>query len=650
MCGICGIALPIGSQQAISKELIIRMRDTMVHRGPDGAGLFMGVGVALGHRRLSIIDLSGGAQPMSSVDGDLHIVFNGKIFNHPELKLKLEQSGVQYRTRCDTETILRLYERERINFVHLLRGTFALGIWSCAKHELILVRDRFGVKPLYYAHKADGALYFASEIKALLEAGAVRAELNLLSFPDFLANHAPSGQETMFEGIHRLPAGHMLIWRNGETEIRQYWDLRMADEEEDVRPDCDLCDEYLARLTESVRLMSDVPLGVFLSGGIDSAAITAITSNLMQEPIKTFSVGFAEREANEIGYARLMASRYGTDHHEVTLNPEEFFASIPRLIWHEDEPMAYPSSVALYFVSRLASEQVKVVLTGEGSDETLAGYNRYRITLINTQIGQVYHRVTPHFMRQLIRLAVQSLPDTSILRKRLDRTFLTLPPTVDMLYFENFAVFSREWQARLLEATLQKRLASVDAYDTLHQLFEEGNGRTMLDRMLYTDTKTYMQELLMKQDRMSMAASIESRVPFLDHPLVEFVARLPDRLKLRNLTTKFILRQAMQKYLPDAILKRKKMGFPVPVGPWLRNRFRPLLDDFILGERTLARGLFNPEVLRELVANHDAGKGNHAERLWSLINLEIWHRVFIDHEPVDDILPDRRIAFMRRTL
>lgn len=257
-----------------------------------------------------------------------------------------------------------------------------------------------------------------------------------------------------------------------------------------------------------------------------------------------------------------MASRYGTDHHEVTLNPEEFFASIPRLIWHEDEPMAYPSSVALYFVSRLASEQVKVVLTGEGSDETLAGYNRYRITLINTQIGQVYHRVTPHFMRQLIRLAVQSLPDTSILRKRLDRTFLTLPPTVDMLYFENFAVFSREWQARLLEATLQKRLASVDAYDTLHQLFEEGNGRTMLDRMLYTDTKTYMQELLMKQDRMSMAASIESRVPFLDHPLVEFVARLPDRLKLRNLTTKFILRQAMQKYLPDAILKRKKNGVP----------------------------------------------------------------------------------------
>ncbi len=645
MCGICGIVLPSGSTRSVERSVVERMRDVLAHRGPDDVGLLVEPGIGMGHRRLSIIDVAAGHQPMFSADGRYCIMYNGEIFNHPTLKQELERAGVTYRTRCDTETVLHLYAREGHRAVQRLRGMFAIALWDRQARELTLIRDRFGVKPLYYVHTSDGALYFASEMKALLAAGAVRPGLNRGALPDFLANHAPSGEETLFQGIRRLPPGHTLRWRDGQIEIERYWDLTMGTGGHAGRSDHDLVEEYRERLTEAVRLrlMSDVPLGVFLSGGIDSAAITAIMSRLMDEPVKSFSVAFAEREADELYYARMVSTRFGTDHHEVVVSPEQFFAAVPGLVWHEDEPMAHPSSVALNFVSRLAAQHVKVVLTGEGSDETLAGYNRYRVTLINARLGQDYQRLVPAAMRRMIRGGVRSLPGTWNLARRLGRTFLALPADLDTLYFDNFAVFGRAWQARLLTADLRSELAGIDPYAAAHAALQRRRGDVLLDRLLYADVNTYLHELLMKQDQMSMAASIESRVPFLDHPLVEWAARLPAHLKLRGLTTKVVLREAMRGILPVEILTRKKMGFPVPIGRWLRGPYRHLLDEFLLGERATARGLFEPGVVRELCQRHLAGEGGHAERLWALLNFEIWQRVMLDGEPAGEVLTSTRV-------
>ncbi|MGQ0647617.1 MAG: asparagine synthase (glutamine-hydrolyzing) [Gemmatimonadaceae bacterium] len=637
MCGICGYAVSSRSRHRVSRDVVDRMRDAISHRGPDGVGTYTDDQVALGHRRLSIIDVEHGAQPMASDDGEVQLIFNGEIFNHPTLSADLKANGVQYHTHCDTETILRIYEREGARVPTHLRGMFAFALWDRRRRELLLVRDRFGVKPLYYAHLEDGSLLFGSEIKAILASGMVRAAVNDGAVPDYLANHAPSGEETLFAGIRRLPPGCSLVWRDGSIEITQYWDLHYGTPDE--RSDDVLVDEYRERFIEAVRLrlMSDVPLGMFLSGGIDSAAITAAMSVLVKDPIKTFSVGFTEREANEFAFARLMAARYKTDHHEVVVTPGQFWDAVPRLVWHEDEPMAHPSSVALNFVSRLAAERVKVVLTGEGSDETLGGYNRYRVTVYNTRLAQMQENVTTASVRSAVRRAVTALPVRSRLRSKLSRTFLALPNDLTALYFDNFAVFGGAAQSQLLTAATQERLGARDPYAAARAALATTDARTLLDQLLYADTKTYLHELLMKQDQMSMAASIESRVPFLDHPLVEFTARLPERLKLRGTTTKWILRKAMKTMLPREILGRRKMGFPVPVGGWLRGEWRALLDEFVLGPRPLARGWFDRTSLTRLVGTHTSGEKNHSERLWSLINFEIWQRVFIDGEPVESI-------------
>lgn len=637
MCGICGVVLPAGSSRTLDRPLLERMRDTLVHRGPDGAGAYHehhdgGETVGLGHRRLSIVDLAHGAQPMASADGRFRLVYNGEVYNHPALTRELEGQGTHYRTSCDTESVLHVYERDRERAPEALRGMFAVAVWDRAERTLFLCRDRFGVKPLYYVHTPDGALYFASEIKALVEAGAVRPALNWRALPDFLANHAPSGDETLFEGVRRLPAGHSLTWRNGKVELRRYWDLSFAAEGSDLRPEREVVAEYVERFREAVRvrLMADVPLGMFLSGGIDSSAITAAMSQLVGDPIKTFSVAFAEREANELRYARMVAERYQTDHHEIVVTPAQFFGALPSLVWHEDEPLAHPSSVALNFVSRLAGEHVKVVLTGEGSDETLAGYNRYRATILQMAAGARYERLVPAPLRALVRAGVGALPAGRV-RQKLGRTVLTRPATLDALYFENFAVFGRDEQPGLLTPEARARVAGADPYAAYHEALARTDAHTLLDRLLYADTKTYLHELLMKQDQMSMAASIESRVPFLDHPLVEWVAALPDSMKLRGYTTKHILREAMRPHLPPEILSRKKMGFPVPVGAWFRGPYRHVVDEYALGERAAARGIFEPSAVRALVARHAAGE-NHSERLWALVTFEMWQRIFFDGE------------------
>ncbi len=614
--------------------VVERMRDVLTHRGPDDAGLFMANGVGLGHRRLAIVDVGGGHQPMTNEDGTLHIVYNGEVYNHTDYRADLEARGHRYRTHCDTETILHLYEEHGAACVEYLRGMFAFAIWDQTRRKLFIARDRLGVKPLYYVHTADGSLYFASEIKALLAARAVAPELNYAALPDYLANHAPSGAETLFRGVRRLPPGHTLRWHDGEIEINEYWDLSFAPRPDDGkrRSDADYIAEWseLFRTSVRLRLMADVPLGMFLSGGIDSSAIAAVMSQLVSEPIKTFSVAFAERGANELEFARTVAQAFGTEHHEVVVSPAEFWAALPQLVWHEDEPLAHPSSVPLYFVSQLAAQHVKVVLTGEGSDEMLAGYERYRKTIYNLAFGARYQQFTPAALRRLVRAGVERLPPPA--RNKLRRTFLTVAPDIESIYFDNFAVFTRAQQAALLTPEAQARAGVLDPYAAVSAHLAGTDATTLLNRLLYVDTKTYLHELLMKQDQMSMAASVESRVPFLDHKLVEFTARLPEALKLRGWTTKYILRRSMQGVLPDTILRRPKMGFPVPVGAWLRGPYRSIIDEYVLGARARGRGLFDETFVKRLVAEHQQGAVDHSERLWALINFELWQRQFFDSE------------------
>jgi asparagine synthase (glutamine-hydrolysing) len=627
MCGINGIAYSTRSGKNIEPTTLRRMRDVIVHRGPDAFGEFIDGRVGLGHRRLSIVDVAHGGQPMTNDAGTLAIVYNGEVYNHREHRAGLESKGYVYRTHCDTETILYLYEEHGAGCVEYLRGMFAFAIWDRRDNSLFLARDRFGVKPLYYFQHPDGSLFFASEIKSLLENTEVRPELNYNALPDQFANHGTSVDETLFMGVRRLLPGHTLRWRDGAIEIGEYWDLRYEPKFE-PRRDSEFVEEWRAVFDESVRLrlMADVPLGMFLSGGIDSSAIAAVMSTMVDEPIKTFSVGFREREANEFEYARMVAKRFGTDHHEITITPEQFFEKLPDLVWHEDEPIGFIASVPLYFVSKLAQEHVKVVLTGEGSDEMLAGYARYDKALRLIGYGSRYENAAPAFVRSAIRSGASRIGG------KLARTFLARTADVESLFLDNFAVFGREMQSRLFSDETRARINNADPYASQNAWLEKTDAREMLDKLLYVDSKTYLHELLMKQDQMSMAASVESRVPFLDHKLAELTARMPVKLKLRGRTTKFLLKEAMRGVLPDEIRYRQKMGFPVPVGAWFRGKFRTIVDEYVLGERARARNIFDAGFVGEIVRRHNAGE-NHDERLWALVNFEIWQRRFFDREP-----------------
>jgi asparagine synthase (glutamine-hydrolysing) len=637
MCGINGIALSSRARSPINERVLKQMRDVLTHRGPDDYGIFIDGNIGLGHRRLSIVDVAAGHQPMTNEDGSLQIVYNGEIYNHADYRAELEARGHVYRTHCDTETILHLYEENGPRVVESLRGMFAFAIWDKNKRQLFLARDRLGIKPLYYVHTDDGSLYFASEIKSLLAAQAVTPQINYPALPDYLANHATSGEETLFSGVKRLLPGHTMLWRDGQVRIEKYWDMNLAEEVEEAgrhRSDEDYIEEWIELFRTSVRLrlMADVPLGMFLSGGIDSSAIAAVMSEMVSEPIKTFSVAFDDRDANELEFARLVARTYKTDHHEVIVSPEDFFAALPKLVWHEDEPVAFPASVPLYFVSRLAQRHVKVVLTGEGSDELLGGYERYYKTVYNLRIGARYRQLTTAAMRDAVRRFIESRNPGSTFRRKLTRTFLCLPLDIESIYFDNFSVFSRAMQQDLLTPQTKERTGGIDPYATaIKYIGPTGNGSS-LNRWLYADIKTYLHELLMKQDQMSMAASIESRVPFLDHRLVEFSMSLPERMKLHGLTTKYILRRAMQGILPDQILKRPKMGFPVPLASWFRGRFRSVIDEYVLSDRTLGRDIFDAAFVRRMVERHQSGAENHSERLWTFVNFEMWQRQFIDGE------------------
>jgi asparagine synthase (glutamine-hydrolysing) len=604
------------------------MTNRIAYRGPDGDGFYIGEQVALGHRRLSIVDLATGSQPMTNEDGSLWITYNGEVFNHADLRPALETAGHRYKSRCDTETVLHAYEEYGDQSVCRLRGMFAYAIWDQSRKQLFCARDRLGIKPFYYFW--DGRLFaFASEIKALFEHPDISPRINELVLPEHLAFGYNSGAETMFAGIRKLMPGHTLTLSCAGTpkiEIRQYWDAPHPTEFE-KKTDAEWIADCRARLEDAVRtrLMSDVPLGMFLSGGVDSSAIAALMKRLTTGPVKTFAVGYDEADFSELSYARQVAESIGTAHHEVVVTMDDFFNTLPKLVWHEDEPISWPSSVSLYFVARLAAEKVKVVLTGEGSDELFGGYARYRFYELNQRWMNLYSGV-PGKLRAGIRngLSNHSLLSAD-LRRKLEHTVLGRDATIESLYLDNFyCAFGAESQNELLPERYRG-----NPYSSYLQYWNAVSQSPALSRLLYADQKTYLVELLMKQDQMSMATSIESRVPFLDHYFVEFAGTVPPHMKHRGSEAKYILKKAVEDLLPRSIIYRKKLGFPTPIRAWLlQDRARGLIE-YLRDPDGILATYVNRAFMDDMLDKHYRGVHDATDRIWRLLNLQVWGDMYL---------------------
>lgn len=646
MCGICGI-VNLRGDRTFSRDELRRMANVIRHRGPDDQGELLSGPVGFGFRRLSIVDLGGGHQPMSNEDGTVWIIFNGEIYNHSQLRQDLEKRGHRYATTSDTETIVHLYEEYGESCVEHLRGMFGFAIWDIPRKKLFCARDRLGIKPFYYAMMPD-RFAFASEIKSLLELPGLRPAMNRPAIPEFLAFGYLSSEETLFSGVRKLMPGHRLVLdlslNDPQPQIEQYWDLE-TQRAERPRSEAEQIAQFRELFEETVRmhLMSDVPLGVFLSGGLDSSSIAAVMASLRQDQIQTFSVGYAEHEYSELPYARMVAKHIGAEYNEIILGPDAFFSSLPKLIWHEDEPLVWPSSVALHFVSKLASEKVKVVLTGEGGDEIFAGYLKYRVTMWNLQGGPVYRKLVPAALQSQVRrlLASDALPD--VIRRKLRHSFLYYPEAFEQLYFDNFySVFPQGQQADLLTPDAAEEFQGSSAYaNSMRFLLPEKKGRTALDRLLYLDIKTYLVELLMKQDQMSMSTSLESRVPFLDHKLVEFAMGIPANQKIRYMSGKHLLKKAMIGRLPNEVLYRHKKGFPTPIRPWLRTILFDKVSKVLMDTRLRDRGLFRAEYVQKLLEEHRRGSSPATEGVWRLLNFELWCRIFLDGEAGPEVKDSR---------
>jgi asparagine synthase (glutamine-hydrolysing) len=635
MCGICGVFFP-DTTCHVQRETLANMARSIAHRGPDDEGFLIDGNVGLAMRRLSIIDVETGHQPLSNETGDVSIVFNGEIYNHALLRTELESKGHRYRTQSDTETIVHAYEEYGRQCLPRLHGMFAFVIWDRRRRVLFAARDRLGIKPFYYCW--DGrVLLFGSEIKAIL-AYSISREFNRHSLAEYLAFGYISGSDTMFAGIHKLEPGHTLeLSEVGELKVQRYWDLRM-----EVNPEPRSHGYYVQTYRELLEravashLMSDVPLGLFLSGGLDSSAVAALATKIRGSQIKTFAVGYGsgdsgEASCSELNYARQVANHLSSDHYEVRLSREEFFERLPKVIWHEDEPIVWPSSVALFSVAQLAREHVTVVLTGEGSDETLAGYSRYAWTLLNARMDKTYRAVTTSGIRATLRKILLNPALSASWRRKMEHTFLIRDGNLwSSFYYDNFfSAFSETEQAELLTSQVRNEVGGI--YTGAMAAWERSQG-DLLHRLLYADINTYLIELLMKQDQMSMAASIESRVPFLDHELVEFALSIPPQYSVRGLAGKFILKEAIADLLPQAIIYRKKLGFPTPWEYWLAGPVLDHVERTVLGPRALDRAFFRLEPLRRIFSEHRGRKRDHADRIWRLLNFEIWQRVFLDGE------------------
>jgi asparagine synthase (glutamine-hydrolysing) len=602
------------------------------HRGPDDEGYYVSGPVALGFRRLSIIDLKSGHQPLSNEDGSIWIVFNGEIYNYQELRAFLLSKGHVFKTRTDTEVIVHLYEELGPGCLQKLRGMFAFAIWDANKRTMLLARDRVGIKPLYYCLK-DSSLVFASEIKAILVDPSISGEIAPEVIDRFLTFLYVPGSDTLLKGIQKLEPGHYLLVENGRPVIRQYWDLEFPDSFESKSVE-QAETELLNLLAETVKLhmIADVPVGILLSGGVDSTGVLSLAVQETEKKINTFTVGFSGKEvADERPYARLAAQKFGTQHYEMTITAEDFAAFLPKYVWHMEEPVCEPPAIALYYVSKLAREHVTVLLSGEGGDEAFAGYSNYRNLVWLERLkrgGPLLNRALAGGMSM-----ASSLFDSSRLAKYVPLMKDRFPD----YYYSRTSNPHRTTGNGLGRAYRDDFLGAINrdhSVAPLRALQAHARGLDTLHAMLYIDTKSWLpDDLLIKADKMTMANSIELRVPLLDHRVLEFAASLPPHLKLRGRDTKYILKKALSAKIPSEIRNRKKAGFPVPYASWLRNELKDLVWDVLMDSKTIGRGYFKRDAIESLLKANSNGS-DHSKEIFSLLSLELWQRAFLEKDQV----------------
>ena len=640
MCGICGVWEYGASEGRLDTSLIARMRDEMTHRGPDDSGdlLFDDRRGGFGFRRLSIIDLSpAGHQPMHGCDENTWLVFNGEIYNHAELRQTLEAHGHKYSSRTDSETIIHLYEERGLDFIHDIEGDYAIALWDAAKQQLVLVRDRIGVKPLYFYHR-DGRFIFASEIKAILQHPAVTADVDeqsLYHYLTFLTTPAPT---TLFRDIQKLPAGHVLtLKRDGTLNIAQYWDA-LPPAQPIVRDESEHRAEILRLLRDSIRkrMMSDVPFGVFLSGGVDSSANVALMSELMSRPVETFTVGFSDAEyLNELQSARRIANQFGTNHHEVIISEKEMQEFLPRLVFHQDEPIADPVCVPLYYVSQLARDSGTIVVqVGEGSDEIFSGYDNY---VRHLRIYESFWRHAEALPRAL-RRALSSLSRPALEatgRKRAAIELIRRLGADEPLFWGGAVVYDETFKPRVLSQSLRERMNGLSSLRVvepyLKNIEQERPQSDFLSRMTYLELKLRLPELLlMRVDKITMATSVEARVPFLDHHLVEYALSLPRSLKVEGTSGKHILKRALEDILPHDLLYEPKRGFGAPVREWFREGLGGWFDEHLINSTMRKRDLLDYGFVSRMLEEHRSRKRDWGFHLWALLNLSLWYERWID--------------------
>ncbi len=630
MCGIAGVVYA-DPGHPVDLNLLRQMTHVMAHRGPDADGFHIGRGVGLGHRRLSIIDVAGGDQPIYNEDRTKAVILNGEIYNFQELREELEARSHRFLTRSDTEAIVHAYEEYGVACLERLRGMFAFALWDGSARRLLLARDRVGKKPLYYAQDGE-RLCFASELKALLQDPALKRAINLEALDDYFSFGAIPPPETIFEGIAQLPPAHYLVWERGVARLAEYWDV--PQEELVPRSEGEALEAFDEVFGEAVRvrLVSDVPLGAFLSGGVDSSAVVEAMARLSKRPVLTTSVGFRESAFSELDHARAVANTVRSDHREVIVRPAAA-GILPRLVWHLDEPFADSSALPTYYVSKAARERVTVALSGDGGDEVFAGYQR-RYGL-NRWDARLRRRLPAWLRTEVLGPLGAVYPKADWLPRALrGRYFLqNLGTTFERAYFNDLSLFRSEEKALLLSPEFQVHLNGRDPFVRFARHFERVRGLDPLNRLLYVDLKTWLpNDILVKVDRMSMANSLEVRSPFLDHKVIEFAATVPPELKYRGRISKYLVKRHLEGRMPRSVIYRPKQGFEIPLVEWLRGELREMAHDLLFSSRTVARGYVRAERVRDLWRNHQRGVRDHSSHLWALMLLELWHRTFLDQQ------------------
>jgi len=626
MCGICG-KLNFDHDNEVSQQLLKAMADSIAHRGPDDDGYYFSGQIGLGFRRLSIIDLAGGHQPLSNEDGTVWIVFNGEIYNYQDLREDLLKKGHVFRTKTDTEVIVHLYEEYGEAGIQSLRGMFAFAIWDQNQRKLLLARDRVGIKPLYYGVTSHSVV-FASEMKAVLVDPQIQREILPTTVDRFLTFGYVPGEETLFKGIYKLPPGSFMVVKNGKTEVKQYWDLHFSSSSVTLK---DAEEQLLEILEESVRLhmIADVPVGFLLSGGVDSTAMLSLASQQTDRPISSYTVGFADSGiADERPFARLAAEKYGSEHREISISSKEFADFLPKYVWHMEEPVCEPPAVALYYVSKLARNYVKVLISGEGGDEAFAGYPNYRAMLWIERIKRMAGPLTGALSGTLSLLyGLSGNWRFGHYQQLLNAPFESYYYSRSSSPFRFFNAHSQELYSSDFSASTNKQYS----LRPVTQLLEQNRSDDLLSRMLYVDTKTWLpDDLLVKADKMTMANSVELRVPLLDHKLLEFAATLPSNFKINGFSMKYIAKRCLGNQIPVEILERKKAGFPVPYENWLRTDLRDSVSNILLDRETVDRGYFKKSAVEKLVRDNSES-GGYAKEIFSLVVLELWHREFLNN-------------------